>query len=872
MADSILRLKVESQEYDNKLKRATEGLSRYVAGCRKIGGTLEVVDKETLNYVRSVGQMEAVSKTATGKLSEMSKTFIELSAQYKNLTNIERQSPFGKALGESLDQLKVRINSSKEQLDEIKRSISDAGGGGSIFSNMGDKMSGALQVFAGNMLTKAVGGAMSLGSELYGAVQQGIEMAKAGEGIRVAFERLGRGDILQGLREATHGTVTDLELMKAAVKFNDFKLPIEELGTMLAFAQQKAKDTGQSVDYMVDSIVTGLGRKSLMILDNLGLSATEVKEKMKETGDMTKAVGEIIREQMSKAGDYVETAADRAAQANVSLQNKMEELGRKFAPVEEASTSLWTSMKIGILDVIGGPLATLLNQLTEAGRLQNQIANFQGGGNGKQTHTERVLGMLKHYSGNKQGLYNRQIARYDELESGEWRNVNRLREELRGLRQKAKTSPGNMQPLIDEATRQMEAAERRAKAWQVMRANYKAGARAILNPQTNNNGGTGTDNPPKTRTSSTGRKAAIVQETEKELTIQQQIAELEKEAYTASGERRAEIGAQIRLLDEELAKQKAIRDELHGIVQEEKKIEPLNLGSTSGLSAYIGELKKRQGAETIGSDKWTEAGNQLTAATDLSTIMTSALAGGLDGKQIEAITAPLRDALSSGLIDKNKLMEEVGYALSDINALLRERGIDPIVLNVKTNGIDNVKESVGELSKSTTSASSAMTTLGGAIGSLEDPSAKVAGIVMQAIGNVALGFSHALATPKDPWSWIAFAAAGTATMISTIAAIHSATGYANGGIVNREGGGFVPGNSYSGDQVRGLVDGVTPVGLNSGELVLNKAQTNNLATALSGTPGGGMNLKATLKGEDIELALQTRNRRTGRRPEYVYSK
>ena len=54
------------------------------------------------------------------------------------------------------------------------------------------------------------------------------------------------------------------------------------------------------------------------------------------------AVGAIIRDQMAAAGDYVETAADRAAQANVSLQNKMEELGRKFAPVEEASNQLWT--------------------------------------------------------------------------------------------------------------------------------------------------------------------------------------------------------------------------------------------------------------------------------------------------------------------------------------------------------------------------------------------------------------------------------------------------------------------------------------------------------------------------------------------------
>ena len=120
-----------------------------------------------------------------------------------------------------------------------------------------------------------------LTSELSECISQSTELAKAGEGIRLAFDRLNRPDLLNSLREATHGTVTDLELMKAAVQFNDFKLPLDELGTMLAFAQKKAKDTGQSVDYLVNSIVTGLGRKSKMILDNLGLSASEIDEKMK---------------------------------------------------------------------------------------------------------------------------------------------------------------------------------------------------------------------------------------------------------------------------------------------------------------------------------------------------------------------------------------------------------------------------------------------------------------------------------------------------------------------------------------------------------------------------------------------------------------
>ena len=154
----------------------------------------------------------------------------------------------------------------------------DANSGGGGISSM-------LAVFGGNLMTKgfelAQNAAMGFVNTLKEAAAQGIEMARAGEGVRNAFERLNQPGLLDNLREATHGTVTNLELMKAAVKFNDFNLPLKELGTMLAFAQQKAKDTGQSVDYMVDSIVTGLGRKSLMILDNLGLSAAEIKEKMK---------------------------------------------------------------------------------------------------------------------------------------------------------------------------------------------------------------------------------------------------------------------------------------------------------------------------------------------------------------------------------------------------------------------------------------------------------------------------------------------------------------------------------------------------------------------------------------------------------------
>ena len=204
------------------------------------------------------------------------------------------------------------------------------------------------------------------------AASKGMQMSKEAEGVKAAFDRLNKPGLLDNLREATHGTVNDLELMKQAVKFDNFNLSLEQMGTMLAFAQQQAKDTGQDVGYLVDSIVTGLGRKSLPILDNLGLSAEEIKNRMKETGDMTKAVADIIQERMEAAGGYVETAADRAAQGQARLDNAMKELGDTMNSLTGAGATLWTDLKIGAIDLANNAIRPLIQMF-------NSLANFLNG-------------------------------------------------------------------------------------------------------------------------------------------------------------------------------------------------------------------------------------------------------------------------------------------------------------------------------------------------------------------------------------------------------------------------------------------------------------------------------------------------------------
>ena len=496
MADSIVRLRVDSQEYDNKLKRAAEGLNRYIEGCRKAGGTLEHVDDGVKEFTQELGKMGTVAGGAKGKLGEMTKAFTDLTLQFNQMTEAEKRGQFGKALSSGLDELKQRIISTKKELADINNSLNGGGApsAGGLFG--GGKLDGMLQVLGGNLMTKGVSVLAGFASEMGDMVKQGIELARQGEGIRIAFERLNKPGLLDNLREATHGTLTDLELMKAAVQFNDFKLPLEELGTMLEFAQKKAKDTGQSVDYMAQSIVTGLGRKSVMILDNLGLSAAEIKEKMKDTGDMTKAVGEIIREQMQKAGDYVETAADRATKANVNLQNKMEELGRKFGPLEQASSNLWTSIKIGIMDIVGGPLTEFINKLTEAGRLAQQYGVLGG--------TGKVGRMINNLSGAREG--NRQSV-YQQQQEQFWRYINPREQQIRDIQAWQRGERGEaLQKRVSAITDKygsLDATKIRAEvdAAKKILSDYQQAAKAIL---AGNPAPSPTDTTPTTTTTSGG--------------------------------------------------------------------------------------------------------------------------------------------------------------------------------------------------------------------------------------------------------------------------------------------------------------------------------------------------------------------------------
>ena len=206
-------------------------------------------------------------------------------------------------------------------------------------------------------------------------VSESVELANQAEGVKRAFDRINDPQLLSELRTATKGTLDDLELMKAAVKAKNFNIPLEQLGGLLAFAQQRAGETGESIEYMTESIVTGIARKSLPILDNLGFSATEVREEFNETGNMAEAVGNIIQRQMGDAGNATLTVAEQIAQQRAEITNLKIAVGEQLQPVYSA-----------FLDEVKGGLDsinTLISDQITGVEQMAYVASFFQGAQGK---------------------------------------------------------------------------------------------------------------------------------------------------------------------------------------------------------------------------------------------------------------------------------------------------------------------------------------------------------------------------------------------------------------------------------------------------------------------------------------------------------
>lgn len=799
MAESILRLTVNSSEYDNKLKRATEQLTRYADGCRKVGGTLQYVDDNVVEFARSLGRMETTANTARGKLAEMTKAFTEMSVRYKEMTDEEKKGEFGKALNTSLNELKGRIQESKAQLDDINKSIN--GGGG---------LTGALDAVAGkfglsiDQVTKFGGvvgvatTAVQVAKDAFFQSESGIdEWGRTVEGAKGAYsvflDTLNNGNwsnFFQNLSAAIQGgrDLYDVFDRLGSIKSNN--------AAAIALVQQEiselrlAKQQGENVDAKLKSAT-----ERLAILQKQGVTAGL------NAGNMS---------------------------AFQTIRNGVNSIGG--ANVNDATINY-------VVERI------MKNGQSEFDKYHRNFQILQQ--KGMVTRTQTI-------NDSQGGTYERQYKEFD---------INALNKEQRKQYAIAKAvTEGETRIQKGIATYAQAVQEGAASA----REQFK-GNRYALQGSGGGGGKGGNTTITEEKDEFTEIIGLVGNAQERVSDLQRQISESwdEGEIARLTGELKVAQRELQRLKD--IGKEKPMQQGLSGFNQQTM---------SAWMQGRQGDLAKAE----YGSADYSSIMGNIADMNTIKTILEQSMKAGINAAQFDL----------SGLWEKVFDGDDIPDAtwqemVNKINEKLKEMKLEPISIEFKTGEI--AKD--GKIIKSSyKDAASAVNSLGSALSGLDDPGAKIAGTIAQAIANIALAFSSADLKEGESgniWYWIAATAAGMATMISTISAIHSATGYQNGGVVKgyqRGGvvkgyaggkpvmgyagggsigsaisGGMITGSTYSNDQI--------PIMANAGEVVLTNAMTTTLASKLNDQSNTGY-VPSHISGEQIYIALNRFMRRSGR--------
>ena len=891
MADSIVRLRVDTKDYDANIKTARQGMLQMEQACRKVGGTFEYVEKAELEYVRALGQMETKSQSVKGKIGELTAAYTDLRAEYNRMTEAEKSSEFGKALNASLEQMKGRIADNRQEFQNISGEIGNTSG-------VLDKLSSAFGVNIGQ-LTK-FGGLVGVATTALGVAKDAFFASEANidawqstvesaESVYTSFlTAINNGDISGFLSRI------DQIVQAAREAYNE----LDTLGTMrtVQSPQMSAQQTeNERLRMMIQTrryIAPTDGRKASMRNGQL-LTDEQVKriEQMLQ-GGMRKIVV-LNQNEIKQTSRAINALYNKAAQENGMSQREFRKGVSSWAEFsknmegykkyldwnEQASIKFAKQGGRGFVDFDkNNPYVKYKKWGTFA--VDNENGTYH-----------QLVGLIKQRDQQMGQTYAQQAQGYRAINRAEGITT-------RGTRGSGHSGggAGGGNTEADRAAEQVKKAQQdvadtitKWKAGLIKNEDYDKAmqqaqsklADAYLNAANVTGNAKYTQGFKDAAEKASSLAAGIDYENEQQ-----------KEAAEAARKLKA-AQEKLAAAQEEAANAQKSGD-LGAFYQAQKKIKaaggtvaPVNAGdfsaTTANISAYIAHLKEEISKSDIGSDLYNKFTENLADANAFSGVISEMVKNGVQLADIDP------QALGKRILSGENIEDMDWETIQDaLNEKFKEMEVDPIKINLNTGDIskddeegddkewDKFKDKYGKLTSGLSQVASGLQQVGIKI---PDEITRVISVmqgimtVIQGVETVISIFSSSTQTANTVAVGLNTAALAANTAALATNSVSNFLPFANGGIVGRAAGGMlIPGNSKSGDRLRMPVSSGGFIGVNSGELILNAAQQNNLANGLQGAAGlRNLQLSAVIHGEDIMLVLDNVEERRGD-GEYITAK
>lgn len=916
MANIISRLKLESGEFDSKIKRASQELLAYSEHCKKMGLEMGYANRDAKEFAKALGSMQTVSQTARGKINELSEAFINAKVMYKNMTDAEKQGQFGKNLAASLDQLKARLNDAKKDLSDVQKEMSGGnskfGQFGSVIDTLGQKMgltTNATELLTSKtaLMTAGIGASIAIiGKATDAWAKYNSELSKQDQVTQVTT----------GLRGPSANRMTDTARAVVDTYNVDFREVINAANTLMTQFGKSGDEAMQLIKDGMQGMIQGDGPKLLQMIQqyapsfrDAGIEASQlvaiihnseggiftdqnmnaIVMGIKNIRLMTKATSDAL----AKMGIDGQEMTRKLNDGSMTIFQAMQQVSQAINGAGSASQAAGEVMQqvfgrqgAAAGTKLGEAIATLNTNLEETkrqtGELGDAFADLQTANEKLNTAIREAFG----YDGWEQmakGIESKLIkalatvieqlgkirkwfhdftpeGQTENIQTAEQKDMNRRLTYVRSGSNKEYWNQQNRQYYDQQVSdRQFKVSALRGDdaITKGLRQKAEADLQAWkkLRDEYNKKANDILSAPPK-KTPQAGTTNPVTPVT----TSGSGSGKTNPVTTDKEAEQTAKMLAELRRAEAKATK------EIADARAREHQTETRGLSgfNEQTIAAWTSMMKDQLGKADFGSVVYQSIEENMRDMTTIVDLTKEALKHGLDPQSLGL------EELYEQAFDNIDISDEaLSNIVKKINAAIKNG--TKLEINEETGKVDEKKEEKDK--RDTLESSKKM--VGGlsqVASGLQQMGVELPKEVQNLIGVLQGAMSvmegvntiiTATQTPALTANTLALGALTAAVNLNTTTGLLPV--FFNGGIVRAAEGfsGIVPGTQFSGDNI--------PILANAGEVVLNKAQTAALASDIQSGGSRSVNVRGVLKGEDIVLIADRWGMRTGR-GELVFGK
>jgi uncharacterized protein YoxC len=342
--DNEVRIKISADGSE-----AVDGLDAVEKSNDELVKALKEAQKELDNLRKEFKGVQSESQKLTTKTGALEDSVQALKGQTATLGKEKKQlgNDLKRVQGD-LEKANVRVKGLEAQLRSLSSSSSQAGGNVKKASREFDLLGNAsmalgerIRSLRDNWSDYTMGLNQSLEilekTQRYLAAgwdlaEQGVNLEEAENAFESYADSVGVSGktILEKLNTASDGTITRMGLITTASKAMSLGVTkdADKMANLLEIARNKARLFGMTTQQAFEDIVTGVGRASPLILDNLGIRIPAGFEKLTEGMSDAEKVSKLFEmtleagnKQLEEMGDVVLSKADKMRKLSASFTN-----------------------------------------------------------------------------------------------------------------------------------------------------------------------------------------------------------------------------------------------------------------------------------------------------------------------------------------------------------------------------------------------------------------------------------------------------------------------------------------------------------------------------------------------------------------------